>query len=390
MRWFLVGVLLLSLGASGRFLLAMEGRIGVETTSASNGASPSGEPGTHVPVANDDTAQTEGQASSTPAVSDTRATLSATEITTSTTGSGQGTDGTSTIAPKPTTTTTTTTVESSPAACTVNQATRVLSGAQSEQYKEMHLEAESIIDSTGASWLGVHDYPVRLGGGERGCWFGGNIRGSYPDTDSWDRMHDTAGFSISLPDFLGLGVRVHNYGDAINITDNAQGFVIRQAHLSYIRDDCIENDRLHAGILEDSLLDGCYTALSARRHSGDTQSDGRDNVWIVRRSLIRLQPMPTVYKGEAPGHGRFFKWDKNGLGPQLAFHDNILRVDQLPASGDLRVPDGILASCSNNIIVWLGEGEFPDPLPDCFTVTTDRSVWDNAVAQWKVRFGRYD
>jgi hypothetical protein len=35
------------------------------------------------------------------------------------------------------------------------------------------------------------------------------------------------------------------------------------------------------------------------------------------------------------------------------------------------------------VVVWLGEGPFPDPLPDCFTVTTDKSVWDNAVAEWK-------
>ena len=112
-------------------------------------------------------------------------------------------------------------------------------------------------------------------------------------------------------------------------------------------------------------------------------SDGRGNTWIVRDSLIRLQPMPTVYKGEAPGHGKFFKWDKEGLGPRLDLHNNIFRVDQPPNGGDLGVPEEYLGSCSNNIVVWLGEGEYPDPLPSCFTVTTDKSVWDAAVSVWK-------
>ena len=259
--------------------------------------------------------------------------------------------------------------------CDVDDADIVIDGSQTEQYKELDLAAESIIDATGALWLDVADYPVRISGGKGVCWVGGSIRGSYPDTDSWDRMHDTAAFSVTLSGFLGIGIRVHNYGDAINIVDNAHDFTIRQAHLTHIRDDCIENDRLHGGVVEESLLDGCYTAFSARPNSRDSTSDGRDNLWTIRDSLIRLEPMPTVYKGDAPGHGRFFKWDKDQRGPKLALHNNVFRADQLPNGGNLGVPEGYLFSCSDNIVVWLGDGDFPDPLPDCFTVTTDQSVW---------------
>ena len=46
-----------------------------------------------------------------------------------------------------------------------------------------------------------------------------------------------------------------------------------------------------------------------------------------------------------------------------------------------------LVGCSNNVMVWLGQGPYPAPLPACFTVTTDRSVWDAAVATWKLRHG---
>jgi chitinase len=34
-------------------------------------------------------------------------------------------------------------------------------------------------------------------------------------------------------------------------------------------------------------------------------------------------------------------------------------------------------------MVWLGPGPFPGSLPSCFTVTTDRSVWDTAVRSWE-------
>lgn len=42
-----------------------------------------------------------------------------------------------------------------------------------------------------------------------------------------------------------------------------------------------------------------------------------------------------------------------------------------------------LTACSNNVMVWLGPGDYPARLPACFTVTKDRSVWDRAVDAWK-------
>jgi hypothetical protein len=38
------------------------------------------------------------------------------------------------------------------------------------------------------------------------------------------------------------------------------------------------------------------------------------------------------------------------------------------------------------VIVWLGPGEYPClPLPPGWTLTTDRRVWDDAVAAWTAR-----
>ena len=69
--------------------------------------------------------------------------------------------------------------------------------------------------------------------------------------------------------------------------------------------------------------------------------------------------------------------------------NTIVRVDQRPSHGTLEIPAGLVttgaASCANNTIVWLGEGPYPAALPACFTVTTDREIWQKAVTEWIAR-----
>ena len=152
-----------------------------------------------------------------------------------------------------------------------------------------------------------------------------------------------------------------------------------------------------AGVVENSLFDGCYVGFSARGHSGqEVPPRGLNNLVSIRHSLIRLEAMPTVYRGDAPGHGGFFKWpDKSGeegFGPRLSLQGNIFRVDQEPNHGSLGLPTyedpltsgeaPYLTDCSDNVIVWLGPGPFPERMPPCFTITKDPRVWDDAVAAW--------
>lgn len=257
-------------------------------------------------------------------------------------------------------------------------------GEQTEQLRLDGATAGSLIDLKKASWIDVDDWPVDIRGGSGMCVEGGVVRGVYPDTTDWDLLHSTGAINLSGPGVTTEGVRVDNYGDGIRIRDDSDGFTVHSAHLTFIRDDCVENDRLYGGEVTDSLLDGCYVAFSARPKSSDETSEGSDRTFAIRDSLVRLQPMPTVYKGDAPGHGGFFKWDKDGRGPTLELHGNVFRVDQESNHTGLGVPPE-LGDCSDNVVVWLGDGAYPDPLPDCFTVTSDASVWDSAVEDWHAR-----
>ena len=283
----------------------------------------------------------------------------------------------------------------------------VLIGDQAERFNKRWdpLAASTKIDARYAAWTAqwpVQDdfgYPVRFAGGPDICFSGGSIQGNFPDqigpdaNSTWEYMHGTSGLEVYAGNTTVEGVTIHNFGDGIDIKYGpSQNFSLKGVHLSYIRDDCVENDLMYAGLIDDSLFDGCYTAFSARSYSGQDPpaEDGSGNIWTIQNSLIRLQPMWGVYKnrGLIPGHGGWFKWDSSGISPRLALQNNIFRVDQESNGASLGLPDGKLESCSNNIVVWLGSGPYPDLLPatfdghPCFTITTDRSVWDQAVKTW--------
>lgn len=260
--------------------------------------------------------------------------------------------------------------------------TRTLSGAQTAFTST--LAANEHVNATNATWTGTTSYPAYFDSTADSCWDGGRIKGTFSATTSWNTFHGNNGFGVSGSNFTLNGVRIFNYGDGIRIRDNADGFKINDAYLGYIHDDCIENDRLVNGTITNSYLDGCYVGISARRSAGDTQ-EGQDNTVTIRNSLIRLQAMPTVYSGDAGGHGGFFKWDENApVSPKLDISNTIFRADQDTNHGSLSLPAGYPVTCSNNTMVWLGTGSFPGSLPSCFTVTTDRSVWDSAARAWDV------
>ena len=166
--------------------------------------------------------------------------------------------------------------------------------------------------------------------------------------------------------------------------------------LTHVRDDCIENDHLQDGLVEDSLLDGCYVAFSARPSPEKIANgvSGAGKVWRIQSSLVRLEAMPGPPEpsSDGLGHGGFFKWHlwenpTASLSPMLVLHGNVFMAERVGLVGPERmgVPPGRLVSCSNNVMVWLGPGDYPGSLPACFTVTTDRRVWDAAVADWMRR-----
>ncbi len=261
--------------------------------------------------------------------------------------------------------------------------TRQLAGVQTAAFTST-LAANERVDANAATWTGNIPYPVYFKAGADACWDGGSIKGTFPVTTTWNTFHGNTAFGFGGANFTLNHPRIFNYGDGISVRDGSDNFIISDAYMSYIHDDCIQNDSLVSGFVNNSFLDGCYVGFSARRTDG-TSFDGHSNTWAISNSLVRLQAMPTVYKGLAAGHGGFFKWDDNNpVSPKLNITNTIFRADQTTNHGDLVMPAGYDVSCSGNTMVWLGPGAFPGTLPPCFAVTTDRTVWDTAVGNWEM------
>lgn len=286
----------------------------------------------------------------------------------------------------------TTIVPLPPSVCLERPDIVTLDGPQELDYPVGPLPDGSAVDARTAAWndtsSGQHPIHLHQGEGAELCWLGGSVMSDFSfETTPWTFWHSQAGMRVRTPGFTVEELRVDNEGDGIGFsTETANDWTVRGVHLSRIHDDCIENDYMHNGLVEDALLDGCYVAFSARNSAG---TDGHLNTETIRSSLVRLQPMPTVYSGDVPGHGGFFKWPTStadGVGPNLVIENTIFRVDRLPNHGSLGLPDPPVGlTCANNVIVWLGAGPYPEPMPSCFRITTDVAVWDDAVAVWVAR-----
>ena len=245
-----------------------------------------------------------------------------------------------------------------------------------------------------------------------GCWYGGTVHGAWDENDpelDWETpYHRSTGLMLEHGHFLVENISIHGQGDGI--ASYGENNVIDAAYLTDIHDDCIENDDLHDLSVVNSFLDGCYVAFSARSFEHVPPFDGRGRVMEVRNSLVRLEAQPEhlLFKpraGEGPGHGQFFKWNHPG-GPDedialgLALHDNLFvagRDSRNPGGrGLLEEALGSITSCSGNLIVWLGEGPFPDLGSireagfgeDCFRISTDEREWRAAEAAWHAWRGR--
>jgi hypothetical protein len=270
--------------------------------------------------------------------------------------------------------------------------TVTLSGTQTARLDDRTgLPAGAIIDAGPADWAQVDDYAVLIGGGDGWCWSGGRIEGFWDDQTPWADMHGRTAFE----DYGGVGtvvegLRLKNYGDGVTLRLTAERWTLRRSHLIHMRDDCIENDYERGGLVDDVFFEGCYNAFSAQPSEPQLGTfSGATNTWTIRNSLVWLEPMAQPYSGTPPNTSGFFKWDKSAYdsGPMLALSNNVFRADMVPADGTLCLaPPGKLVASTNNVIVWLGPGEYPClPLPPGWTLTTDRRVWDDAVAAWTAR-----
>ncbi len=289
---------------------------------------------------------------------------------------------------------------------------KITGDQQYKQYRPAKWAAGTVFDARTATWLQqvqptlVLDYPVILGAKWNEtpwasmCFLGGTIKGTNNLDATWCKMKtpNNAALSFGALNSTIDGVRIHNTGDGVRPV-KGDGFVVKNCWMSYIRDDAVENDNMAAGTIDDCLIDGAYVGFSCS--NADVTADASANVVRIQNCLVRLeaQPGPRQVGGACPadqsGHAGFFKWsgfNSSGnlsIAPQIELHDNIFYTDGniVPSSVDMGLPPGRLKACSNNIVVWTGQGTYPgdlelDRFPSGFTVVTNVSIWTDAKQDW--------
>jgi hypothetical protein len=292
------------------------------------------------------------------------------------------------------------------ASCLANKVTK-LSGTYTSQYRSKKPVAGTTFDARGATFLAypfASTYPFSVGkdtAPRRLCVLGGVVVGRQSRGLTWDQMkasYHGAGLRIGGNNWYAVdGLRVDNVEDGISprgtedrYPKDGDGFVLRNIYMTYIRDDCVENDDIAGGLITDSLFDGCYTGISERPSSGNPQEQFKapaGEQLRVERVLMRMQAQPGPYKTNNPkllGHGKPFKWSP--VANQLIIKDSIILVEKVPNGGSWEVfPPGTRAE--RVTIVWRGGGAFKWKVPAGVKVTTDKGVWDRARARWLVRHG---
>jgi hypothetical protein len=290
--------------------------------------------------------------------------------------------------------------------CLANKIVR-LTGTYSSNYRSKSPAAGTTFDARGAKFTAYpagSTYPFSVGkysAPRRLCVIGGLVVGSQSRGLTWDQMKNAyhgAGLRIGGNNWYVVdGLRVDNVEDGISprgtedrYPKDGDGFVLRNIYMTYIRDDCVENDDIAGGLIEDSLFDGCYTGISERPASGSPQLAHRAPAaeqLVMNRVLMRMQAQPGPHGTNNPkllGHGKPFKW--SDVANKVVIKDSIILLERQPNGGSWTpFPDGTRAE--RVTIVWRGAGPFKWKVPAGVKVTTDKSVWDRARAKWLSRHG---
>ena len=236
------------------------------------------------------------------------------------------------------------------------------------------------------------------------CFSGGVILGTQPVDATWGETKvDGGGYALSINGVGAVveGVRIHNHHDGL-VPYRSDGFVLRDSWMSYIRDDCIENDGHAEGTVRGNLFDGCYVFYSATNGvSNSAVGAGADGTLLIEANLIRMHNMPGPYarrnrlgNRSASGYGELIKTrGRDEHVSQLAMRDNVLAFEAPARNREVQTefngPHVRIVECANNTILWLGPGSFPGELPagweDCFTVISGSEAqqrWDGLRQQW--------
>jgi hypothetical protein len=260
----------------------------------------------------------------------------------------------------------------------------------------------TVIDARGASWAltgSAGRFPLNH---NAGCWVGGYTISPLGVDTTWDAYHSAQAQIVACAKgqtCIVEGFTAENYGDGITFAygPNDASWEVRHSHLITSGDDCIENDALQAGLIEETYCDGAYVALSVRPiESQENTITGAGKLVKIRNSLFRMRQQRGVFVADSmkppppmPRFGQIFKVGvvRPDLNIGLDVEGSYFLLEGLGSSPGAMCLNqkNTLKRSVGNTLVWTGAGPYPClPLPSGFTLTTDKTVWYAAEFAWYV------
>jgi hypothetical protein len=234
-----------------------------------------------------------------------------------------------------------------------------------------------VADARGVAWRpsaplagsGTARYAAAFDG-TNNCWLGGNITGTgedgrrAPSGLAVGTAYPTSRTEIHSLEISGTlnGVRVGPLTSDLRLTNIL---------LSESTDTCLVADQRGDLLVDHVLFERCARVIRL-------QSQSAGGTLTIRNVLIEIDSRP-----ETRNRGQIFNRGALRSDMEVNFHNNIIATEKTLDSHSLAV---IAANCSNNTLIWLGQGDYPGDLPACFEVSSDRGAWDAAKLAWMDQF----
>lgn len=213
------------------------------------------------------------------------------------------------------------------------------------------------------------------------CLSGGVVDVGLSLSASWDAYHSShALLFYNTPNATIENIAILNSGDAISFKDNNPNWRFRDSYVRNAGDDAIESDRYSSGTVEDVLVDAAFMGVSCR-----AENSGRPRSYEIRvkDSLIAMSPRRSAYLWKVT-----FNRDNKC---KIVLEDNIFLLPKETRFVDIaqhpKVSTNPIVCRGKSTIVYTGGSKsylsyLKRTRPDCFKITTDKSVWTKARDAW--------
>lgn len=232
----------------------------------------------------------------------------------------------------------------------------------------------------------VNPYPLTVQDSPAVTLRGGLFDGEISLTTDWEHAYcNSAAVTIrDSPDVVVEAIRARQVWDGIRFSGGSKQFALRRSWISVARDDCVENDFLNAGLIEDVLFDGCFSGVSVRPPDNAVRV-AADAALVFNGVLMRMQSF--LYKTRIR---QGFPIKADAAAQPIQIHDSVIAMDNSNSVSkkSRTIAWQKISECSGNLLLWMSDEPWPTSFerpPECFRLIQGepaRARWQRVRKNW--------